>query len=78
MQLASDMPQSFGELIRSKRLLGLLTRKQLAEKSGLSVMTIKLIEEGTSVRPSEKTVLALLDVPDLALDVDIQPRGNTP
>ena len=67
-QLANDAPHSFGELIRSKRLLGLLSRKQLAEKSGLSVATIKLIEEGKSVRPSEKTVLALLDVPDLALD----------
>ena len=80
-QLANDAPHSFGELIRSKRLLGLLSRKQLAEKSGLSVATIKLMEEGRSVRPSVKTVLALLDVPDLALDfkdcpAHIQPLGT--
>ena len=79
-QLANDA-RSFGELLRRKRELGLLTRRQLAEKSGLSVATIKLIEEGKSVRPSEKTVLALLDVPDLALDFKdcpphIQPLGT--
>ncbi len=78
-QLANDA-RSFGELLRRKRELGLLTRRQLAEKSGLSVATIKLIEEGKSVMPSVKTVLALLDVPDLALDFKdcpphIQPLG---
>ena len=78
-QLANDA-RSFGELLRRKRELGLLSRKQLAEKSGLSVATIKLIEEGKSVMPSVKTVLALLDVPDLALDFKdcpphIQPLG---
>ena len=79
-QLANDA-RSFGELLRRKRELGLLTRRQLAEKSGLSVATITLIEEGRSVRPSAKTVLALLDVPDLALDFKdcpphIQPLGT--
>jgi transcriptional regulator with XRE-family HTH domain len=79
-QLANDA-RSFGELLRRKRELGLLTRKQLAEKSGLSERTIRLLEEGKSVRPSVKTVLALLDVPDLALDfkdcpAHIQPLGT--
>jgi transcriptional regulator with XRE-family HTH domain len=56
--------KSYGD----KRELGGLSRKKACRLSGLSEEAIKLIEEGKSVKPSGRTVLALIDVPDLALE----------
>ncbi len=65
---ATPKARSFGEIVRDKRLIGGLSRKQLAALSGVSEEAIRLIEEGRTVKPSERTVLALIDVPDLALE----------
>ena len=65
---AIPIARSFGEIVRDKRLIGGLSRKKLAALSGVSEEAIRLIEEGRTAKPSGRTVLALIDVPDLALE----------
>ncbi|HND12913.1 MAG TPA: helix-turn-helix transcriptional regulator [Pseudomonadota bacterium] len=56
----------FAKLLRDRRETAGLSRRGLAEASGLSEATIKFIELGKT-RPSRRTLLQLLMVPGLGL-----------
>ncbi len=76
-----DDVRRFGARVRAKRELAGLSRRKLATMADVSEATIRLIEEGRTAKPSGRTVLALIDVPDLALEYKdcpphIQPLGT--
>ena len=61
----------FGLLLYRRRCAALLTRDKLALLAKLSESTIKLTERGRL--PSQRTLLALLTVPELQLSLDDLP-----
>jgi transcriptional regulator with XRE-family HTH domain len=63
-------PRTLAGLVRESREAALLTQEELAERSGLSVRTIRDIESGRILRPRSASVRALAD----ALDLTAQQR----
>jgi DNA-binding SARP family transcriptional activator/tetratricopeptide (TPR) repeat protein/transcriptional regulator with XRE-family HTH domain len=62
----------FGSLLRRLRSEALLTQKEMARRSGLSVRTIINMERGHSSRPFSRSVRLLAD----ALGLDVQVRAQ--
>lgn len=56
----SDIVRMFGERFKDYRLRANLTQKEVAEASGLSVLTIHRFENGTAKNISLSTFLLLL------------------
>jgi len=63
---AADAHEGFGELVRSRRVAAGLTQEELAERSGLSVRTIRDIERARTARPYRRSMDLLAGVLDLA------------
>ncbi|MEU6250872.1 helix-turn-helix domain-containing protein [Glycomyces sp. NPDC047010] len=55
------MTGGFGELLRRRRRQAGLTQEELAEASGISVKTIRAIENGKRLNPNVNTIRALAD-----------------
>jgi transcriptional regulator with XRE-family HTH domain len=68
---------TFGDLLRRHRNAAGLTQEDLAERSGLSVDTISLLERGEHRRPHRYTMQSLADALGLSRN-DEGPRGNLP
>src|SRR5207302_4812234 len=59
-------PPPFGMLLRQWRRAASLTQEELAERAGMSVETISVLERGISRSPYRSTITSLADA--LALD----------
>ena len=64
-----------GELLKEQRLKNNLTQKQLAEKSGISYVSINRIENGTSPRLS--VLVKIFGAMDKALSFEIKDRVDS-
>jgi transcriptional regulator with XRE-family HTH domain len=71
---ATGEPGGFGELVRSRRVAAGLTQEELAERSGLSVRTIRDIERARTV-PYRRSMDLLSAVLDLAGPGAAEPEG---
>jgi transcriptional regulator with XRE-family HTH domain len=72
---AADAHDGFGELVRSRRVAAGLTQEELAERSGLSVRTIRDIEHARTARPYRRSMDLLSGVLDLAGPGAGEPAG---
>ncbi|RAY12107.1 SARP family transcriptional regulator [Actinomadura craniellae] len=73
----TDGPESFGELVRAGRIRMRLTQRQLASRAGVSVRTVRHIEQGQVRRPRPESVRRLAAV--LGLDgADPLPAADDP
>jgi len=72
---AADAHEGFGELVRSQRVAAGLTQEELAERSGLSVRTIRDIERARTARPYRRSMDLLAGVLDLAAPGAGEPAG---
>ena len=54
-------PQTFGQLVKQRRLAAGLTQEELAERSGLSVPSISNLERGVAHTPRKETVRLLVE-----------------
>src|SRR6185312_4291800 len=72
---AADAHEGFGELVRSRRVAAGLTQEELAERSGLSVRTIRDIERARTARPYRRSMDLLAGVLDLAAPGAGEPAG---
>lgn len=57
-----------GERIRQARIRKCMTKVELAEKTGISRISIAKIENGATENMSVKTAIALADALELSLD----------
>jgi predicted ATPase/transcriptional regulator with XRE-family HTH domain len=64
----SDVPASFGDLLRQRRIAHSLSQAELAERSGLSVRGISDLERGARHAPRLETVRMLADALGLGED----------
>ena len=65
-----------GELLKEERLKNNLTQKQLAEKSGISYVSINRIENGTSPRLS--VLVKIFGAMDKALSFELKDKVTAP
>jgi transcriptional regulator with XRE-family HTH domain len=83
-QANNEAAEPFGQLLRRHRRARGLTQEQLAERSGLSVYAISMLERGTRTAPRGRTVESLaraleLDAPERdALVAAAQPGRRKP
>ncbi|MGQ0837990.1 tetratricopeptide repeat protein [Actinokineospora sp.] len=57
--MGEELPETFGEILRTQRLRARLTQQQLADRSGISVRALRYIERGTVGRPRPDSVRKL-------------------
>jgi transcriptional regulator with XRE-family HTH domain len=61
---------SFGEALRDRRVRTGLTQRELAGLAGVSVRSVRSIEQGRVLRPRRESVQRLAEAVGLALDAD--------
>lgn len=69
---AREELKRFGARLKDRRILAALSRREVAEKSGLSECSIKFIESART-RPRLATLLALMRISELDLQLEDLP-----
>jgi transcriptional regulator with XRE-family HTH domain len=69
-------PITFGQALRASRLRARLTQRELAERAGVSLRTIRYIELGQVERPRRESIERLAEVVDLPVSGYTLPAGD--